>query len=55
MATSTCTSTRHSEHDCLIKYSTSGLKFKREKWCDECKQRYPDRRHPAFHERGDNG
>lgn len=37
---SECKSTRHSEYDCLIKWSVSGLRFTRDKWCEACQQKY---------------
>jgi hypothetical protein len=33
---SPCTSNRHSEYTCLIKWGVSSKKFKVEKWCKEC-------------------
>lgn len=36
----TCTSTRHSEYDCLIRWSVTGGKHHRGLWCQECKDRY---------------
>jgi hypothetical protein len=33
---SPCTSNRHSEYTCLIKWGVSSKKFKVDKWCKEC-------------------
>lgn len=33
---SPCTSNKHSEYTCLIKWGVSSKKFKVEKWCKEC-------------------
>lgn len=33
---SPCTSNKHSEYTCLIKWGVSSKKFKVEKWCDGC-------------------
>ncbi len=37
---SPCTSNRHSEYTCLIKWGVSSKKFKVEKWCKECIQHH---------------
>jgi hypothetical protein len=33
---SPCTSSRHQEYTCLIKWGVSSKKFKVDKWCKEC-------------------
>lgn len=33
---SPCTSNKHSEYTCLIKWGVSSKKFKLDKWCKEC-------------------
>lgn len=38
-----CTSTRHSEYDCMIRYSVSSGRFTRDKWCQPCQDRYTER------------
>lgn len=37
---SPCTSNKHSEYTCLIKWGVSSKKFKVDKWCKECIQHY---------------
>jgi hypothetical protein len=37
---SPCTSNKHSEYTCLIKWGVSSKKFKVEKWCKECIQHH---------------
>ena len=37
---SPCTSNKHSEYTCLIKWGVSSKKFKPEKWCDGCIEHY---------------
>lgn len=37
MATkSTCTSNKHQEYSCLIKWGVTSKKFSVDKWCKEC-------------------
>ena len=36
---STCTSAKHSEYSCMIKWSVTS-KFDSTKWCAACKERY---------------
>lgn len=33
---SPCTSNKHSEYTCLIKWGVTSKKFKVDKWCKEC-------------------
>ena len=41
MATkSTCTSPKHQEYSCLIKWGVSSKKFTVNKWCKECIDRH---------------
>lgn len=37
---STCTSNKHSEYSCLIKWGVTSKKFSVDKWCDECVKRH---------------
>jgi hypothetical protein len=37
---SPCTSNRHSEYSCLIKWGVSSKKFKIDKWCKGCIDHY---------------
>ena len=37
---STCSSNKHQEYSCLIKWGVSSKKFKLDKWCDECIEYY---------------
>lgn len=40
MTTSKCTSNKHQEYSCLIKWGVSGKKFKVDKWCNNCIDTY---------------
>ena len=42
MATSPCTSKRHSDYDCLIRWSVSHKKWTPDKWCDPCRVKHAD-------------
>lgn len=42
MPTSPCTSAKHNEYSCLIKWGVSGKKFKIEKWCEGCINHYSE-------------
>jgi hypothetical protein len=37
---STCTSGKHSEYSCMIKWSVTKLKFDSAKWCEACRIKY---------------
>jgi hypothetical protein len=39
---SPCTSNKHSEYTCLTKWGVSSKKFKVDKWCKECVNKYKD-------------
>jgi hypothetical protein len=39
---SPCTSNSHSEYTCLIKWGVSSKKFKVDKWCKHCVDKYKD-------------
>lgn len=42
MPTSPCTSAKHNEYSCLIKWGVSSKKFKVEKWCKDCIHHYSE-------------
>ena len=39
---STCTSAKHQEYSCLIKWGVSSQKFGVDKWCKECIDSHPN-------------
>ncbi len=40
MAKSTCVAKKHSEYDCLIKWSVSKRKYLPKQWCEPCKEKH---------------